>query len=729
MARILPNAGLAIVMSLLMLMSASAVYAQAQSIPGKNWEMINYNNSGGSYSPQNQITKDNVRYLETKWVFPFTQPDIASKVGKGFGSIAPTTIVDGVVYIAMSDRRIIAVDSSNGRFLWNNSYGANLDYAKLRVAFPWLSNPGTQVHALNYYPQFNWLIPSAIACNAYAVDPKTGKTVWTLTPEKMCGTTEEFGDPTKGVMGTLGNHGFYSAQANPPVFLGNVMFYPIGGGSGSGGRSFVTAFDMTDPQNPKRLYRNFIVPHANGEPNWAIDLCNAVSGNGWYFVYPKYLEGINHPARDKAPSYLSTNCKDVDPEVVKNDWMDLVPTSKTFMKRHTASTASPVWGHYPLDPETGIVYIGWGDTGPYPNSTNKYGPNVPGSGFTAFDVKTGKMVWWFEANPHDMWDYDCSLGGIIAKTSSGQKIYIKGCKNGIVYGLDAATGKPLWIFDAPTTNRASGINYGVDVNNNPKSKDACCRLTKEDMSKPWPNYPSKQPMDAVCYTYCLESDLGFDGKYLYVGTLMEPRRLTITNVVDFGNQGRADKQTQDPKYLDRFQTHIHAVDINTGKPVWEYGVEKAGFRGGILVTGGMVVAYPSDGSFHFLDAQTGKLIHKMSFGLPVNIMPTIAATKEGKMRIFGYIGGGGVDRFGDLIGTLTDGALISWGLPDKLPEPQVVIKEVIKEVPKEVIKEVPKEVVKTVTVETVSPISYAAIGIGVAMVVVGVVLSRRRKSS
>ena len=44
---------------------------------------------------------------------------------------------------------------------------------------------------------------------------------------------------------------------------------------------------------------------------------------------------------------------------------------------------------------------------------------------------------------------------------------------------------------------------------------------------------------------------------------------------------------------------------------------------------------------------------------------------------------------------------------------------------KEVVKEIPKEV----TVETISPIPYAAIGIGVVLVVIsGVLFSRRKKS-
>ena len=43
-------------------------------------------------------------------------------------------------------------------------------------------------------------------------------------------------------------------------------------------------------------------------------------------------------------------------------------------------------------------------------------------------------------------------------------------------------------------------------------------------------------------------------------------------------------------------------------------------------------------------------------------------------------------------------------------------------------QKVPKEVIKTVTVETASPISYAAIGISVVILVIAGVLSTRRKT-
>ena len=203
-------------------------------------------------------------------------------------------------------------------------------------------------------------------------------------------------------------------------------------------------------------------------------------------------------------------------------------------------------------------------------------------------------------------------------------------------------------------------------------------------------------------------------------------------------------------------TNFYAIDVNTGKQVWTYKIDQyGGYRGGLTVTGGMVIAYATDGNLFYLDAETGKLVHKVFFGIPVNVQPTIGADKNGKMRIFVHVGGGG-----GIVGNPglpVDGTLVAFGLPDKLPQPQVITKEVIKEVPKEVIKEVIKEVVKEVpkevikevikevprevikevvkevpkevTVETISPISYAAIGIGVVLVVIsGVLFSRRKKA-
>ena len=232
--------------SLLVITSASAVFAQAQSVPGANWEMVNYGPNGSNSNPQTQITKDNVQYLETKWIYPYTRPAPALKIGEAFGSNTPPLVVDGVVYISMMDRRVLAIDATTGKLIWNNSFGSNfLDRVKITATYPWISAPNAHVHAMSYYRDKGWIIQSALACHSYAIDAKTGKTAWSMTPEAMCGTNQEWGDPRKGIDGTLGR-GFMSAQAHPPVFLGNIMFYPIGGGSGSGGALVLVYSTLTN---------------------------------------------------------------------------------------------------------------------------------------------------------------------------------------------------------------------------------------------------------------------------------------------------------------------------------------------------------------------------------------------------------------------------------------------------------------------------------------------------
>jgi outer membrane protein assembly factor BamB len=532
---------------------------------------------------------------------------------------------------------------------------------------------------------------------------------------------------------------------------------------------------MSDPQNPKRLYREFTQPPPQGDPEWAIKQCAKVNGNGWYFEYPRFLEAINHPARDRPVTYQATKCTDAPADVVRNDGLDLVPGSPTFGKMHTATQTggSAVWGNYPLDPETGIVYLGWGDQGPYTNLTHRYGPNIHGSGLTAHDVRTGKMVWWFQSVIHDLWDYDCAWSGILGQVQ-GKKAYIKGCKDGIVRAMDAATGAPLWTFDPPTILRnARGQNYGVDANNNPRSPDACCRLTKEHMSKPWMHYPSKEQITLTCYTTCLESDIAYDGKNVYIGSFNAGVMHTVQNVRHFGNQGigglggEANAQlnpvfTNNTDIKSATNTNVYAVDVNTGRAVWTYRDEGTSFRGGLSITGGMVIYYDGNGDLKFLDADNGKILSTKFYGFPVRMMPTVGASKDGKMKIFLYVGST-ASRAAWL--PASDGTLVALGLPDTLPQAQVITKEVIKEVPKEVvkevIKEVPKEVIKEVvkevpkevikevvkevpkemikevikevpkevTVETISPVSYAAIGIGVVLVVIsGVLFSRRKKA-
>ncbi len=682
------------------------VEAQAQ-LPReqRNWEMINHNIKGGNYNPQTIINKQNVQLLELKWIYPF--PPASSIAAQGFtitqeGSATPPIIADGIVYVALNSRRVIAMDAATGKVIWSELIARN--YSKIAADNKHIRGAFGHTHAIDYYADRNMLIQSYTQCQLEAMDALTGKLKFEIT--NLCGTFDE--------AKAWGNQGFYGGIAShPPQFVGDIMVVPVMGFSGAGGRSFIAGYDMSNPAQPKRLWQTFVMAPAQGDAEWATRECD----KGWFFSHPDLLKG--------GKGYVK--CTDVPRDVLLNDWMDPVTG-----KIHTASSVSAVWGHMAVDQETGIIYLGTGEIGPYYNASRRYGVNNYGSSIVALNAKTGKMVWWFNSNPHDLWDWDCSWGGILGRIGT-KKVLYKACKNGFLYALDAATGEPTWIFNPPNLWRVNAQLL------DPKSK--------ADMSIKWAAYPEKK----ILVPYAggmIESDLAYDGKMIYVATYNYPTYIPMVPVTDFDNQGQITPSGH------AVNTTIWALDASTGRPVWSYFIDKVGFRGGLMLSGGVLYGVSSGGTLHMWDADTGKLIFEKPFGISTSVMPTMGATADGKMRLFIIVGGGGF-----VFGSPVPGALMSFGLPDKLPEPQVitkevikevvkevikevpkevvkevvkevpkeVIKEVVKEVPRDVIKEVPKEVTKTVTVETVSPITYVGLGIAVIIAVVGVVIGMRRK--
>ena len=85
----------------------------------RNWEMINHNNLGWSFNPQNVINRDNVNELGLKWIFPYPKSPSIPGAGTYEGSGAPVIVVDGISYAATNHRGLIALNANDGRVLWN----------------------------------------------------------------------------------------------------------------------------------------------------------------------------------------------------------------------------------------------------------------------------------------------------------------------------------------------------------------------------------------------------------------------------------------------------------------------------------------------------------------------------------------------------------------------------------------------------------------------------------
>ena len=117
--RVAPVAGvLATALSLCWTVSMAAQEPTANRIEHadkepQNWLTFFGNYQAWSYSPLDQITRENVKQLVPVWAFP---------TGGQNGLQAAPLVVDGVLYIENHQNHVFAVDAATGRSLWSYAY-------------------------------------------------------------------------------------------------------------------------------------------------------------------------------------------------------------------------------------------------------------------------------------------------------------------------------------------------------------------------------------------------------------------------------------------------------------------------------------------------------------------------------------------------------------------------------------------------------------------------------
>ncbi|MCX5780482.1 MAG: PQQ-binding-like beta-propeller repeat protein [Firmicutes bacterium] len=139
-------------------------------------------------------------------------------------------------------------------------------------------------------------------------------------------------------------------------------------------------------------------------------------------------------------------------------------TGKTLWSFNTVDTAD-IWGNpqvnsgggawYPpaIDAATGIMYWGIGNAGPwpgtkdFPNGSSRPGKNLYTSSIVALDTKDGKLLWYNQVAPHDLFDYDFQISPILATVNINgvsQDVVIGAGKMGKVVAFDRKTGATIW---------------------------------------------------------------------------------------------------------------------------------------------------------------------------------------------------------------------------------------------------------------------------------------------
>jgi quinoprotein glucose dehydrogenase len=106
------------------------------------------------------------------------------------------------------------------------------------------------------------------------------------------------------------------------------------------------------------------------------------------------------------------------------------------------------WGFsMTVDTQRNIVYTTFGSPASDFYGADRKGNDLFGNSVVALDADSGKLIWYFQAVHHDLWDFDLPPApGLIDVTVGGKKIPIlaQTGKVGYMYILDRTTGRPVF---------------------------------------------------------------------------------------------------------------------------------------------------------------------------------------------------------------------------------------------------------------------------------------------
>jgi quinoprotein glucose dehydrogenase len=184
-----------------------------------------------------------------------------------------------------------------------------------------------------------------------------------------------------------------------------------------------------------------------GDPNGRIGNSSpVVISNDVIVVGPAHLRPVKANVKGDVLAY--------DARTGKNKWnFHTIPRKgekgyETWLNGSAEYTGSVgVWGPFSADPELGYVYLNteaptndlWGGARP--------GANLYSDSLICLDIKTGKMIWYYQMIHHDIWDYDSPPHPILLDaTIDGvrRKLVVQLTKQAFAYVFDRVTGKEIW---------------------------------------------------------------------------------------------------------------------------------------------------------------------------------------------------------------------------------------------------------------------------------------------
>jgi PQQ-dependent dehydrogenase (methanol/ethanol family) len=282
------------------------------------------------------------------------------------------------------------------------------------------------------------------------------------------------------------------------------------------------------------------------------------------------------------------------------------PGSDTWKGDALKEGGGATWTTGSADLDANVLYWAAGNPHPDTDGDERSGINLFTDSDLAIDLKTGKMLWYYQFTPHDLHDWDANEPIVLVDTrwrGQDRKLLLHANRNGFFYVIDRTTGKPLM-----ATKMVDKLTWASGIN--------------EDDWTP-KTLPNNETDDQGVRTAP-----AVRGATNWYSTAYNPntRLYYVMTVEDYTVYRKA----EDGGYRGYFnpaepaQKILRAFDIETGKAVWQIdlpGPVQSNYSGVMSTSGGLVFFGESTGGFAAVDARTGKYVWHFETNHPFKSSP------------------------------------------------------------------------------------------------------------
>ncbi len=644
-----------------------------------NWAAPNGNQFAQDYNPQNQINSSNAQNLGLNWLFPLpTLPTtLATYAGPGgYGVDTSVLIVNGTIYATTQFDQVFAINAATGDVVWtdvlpikmNSSAGTSTGPLALHT------HDGTDQWSTSLFNHTPTLWLQGADERVWAIDAINGK--YELNFTDFSGLSMVPGNSP-----TSTYHGIGASNILLDQNKGILITSHGAETSSDNGRCFYRGWNiLVNPPTP--LWTSYCTPPQPGgslplDPNWTVSLINNMSSAEIFYPGVTSTNGYTTPAEEAGGVQMNTNnnivvqLKSLTPSQLNatlyNDWGYAGQSAQCQAITGGMSTGSTGagWGGAWLlgsGPTAGMAFVNTNNKDPYVGPCNP-GPDLWSAAILALNETTGAWIWGFQANAHDLWDYDCSWWQAMGnETISGvnTQVIFKTCKNGYLYEINAKTGNLIWSWNPPASIMPRCPECFVL---NP--------LNQSQMDAAWPPQVIGGTLQtsylAYPITFGFENEQAYDPSTntLFVVAMISPRYATYVGLNSssyFHFNGMVETPTNHAGTCpncgpSRNNATVFAIDAATGAVNWKYFIADQGYRGGDATSGNLVFLTLSSGDLVMLNAQTGALVKDFYIGGPLNVLPSVGATASGQEEVIFPITAGIVSW-----GTAVPGDLVALSL-------------------------------------------------------------------